>query len=145
MSKVKSELTKEQQQEVKREKVNSMCRLLANGDYATLKFVKTKLTQMEWNVLVETGKITKEQADYCIANGMLSTAKAAEYKPRQSRWTGSPVEELGKKFDLELKNFLEAHKPTLLALSAAGFDFHPQFRNAAKVGTRSTKKESVLT
>lgn len=135
----------EQRAEVRKQKVLSLCRLLANGDYATVKFLNLKLSQAEWNVLVTNNNCTQEQADYCIGLGMIvkntpSIPKSAPY----SRWTGTPVEELGKQFDEKLEKFREENSAVLETLKGAGFDFHPQFRNAAKVGSRKNKRPVLI-
>lgn len=117
-------------------KIGSLTDLLSRNDFVTIKFLQLKLTNSEWQDLINAGKCTKEQMDKCVGMGMLA------YAITKARFSGTPVEEVGARFEKNLEKFLRNQEADLAQLRNEGYHFSPQWRNDKNVGSRSKKATS---
>lgn len=123
-------------------KIGLLYNLLKKNDeqsWLTVKFLKLKLTQSEWDKFAEEKKLKPEIVQKCITEyDMLkkhSYKAKGEPKARKSRFEGTPVNDIGNAFVQELENFLLSKESVLKQIEeGCGYTFQPYWRNEWNAG-----------
>ena len=143
-------------------KVQLLVDLLKKGDKTSMtaiKFLKLKLTAVEWKTLLDEKKIKNADYELCtksVEDGGLNMVKKAtartykpkgDGKPRAGRFDETPAKAVGDQFIVDLTAFLESKKDVLAQIeSGSGYSFHPYWRNELNAGKgRGKKAESEAT
>lgn len=128
-------------------KIDLIIKAVKKGDeqsWLTVKFLKMKLTQKEWDEILKAKKLNEAQIKKCIDEyDMLKKSATRTYvpksgEPRKNRFDGTVVEALGKSIETRINDFLAENEQDFAKLEEAGFAFQPFWRNLNNAGKKKT-------